>query len=174
MTFHAAFYLKGEPEKVYKKVKKELEKIIKTLRSQDNDIWIRPETTGKGSQFGTLDEIIDLSNDVEGVLPCVDFSHIHARSGGKFNTRDEFDSLLGKIEKGLGRRGLQNMHIHLSGIEYTDKGERNHLILEESDMNYRDLLRSFKDYGVKGVLICESPNLEEDAMLLKKTYDELK
>jgi len=171
VTFHAAFYLKQEPDKVYKKVKKELQWIVNKLRGEDIDIWIRPETTGKGSQFGTVDEIIELSNDIEGVMPCVDFSHLHARSGGKFNTKEEFDSILEKIEKGLGKKGLRNMHIHLSGIQYTDKGERNHLILEESDMNYKDLLRSFIDFKIKGVLICESPNLEDDAMLLKKTYD---
>ena len=62
----------------------------------------------------------------------------------------------------------------LAGIEYTAKGERYHLNLDESDMNYKDLLKAMKTFGVKGVLTCESPNIETDAKLLKDYYMSLK
>ena len=62
------------------------------------------------------------------------------------------------------------MHMHIEGIEYTEKGERNHVNLEESDFNYRDLLKVLKDFRVKGVAICESPNIEEDAVRMQKFY----
>ena len=77
------------------------------------------------------------------------------------------------IEKYLGKTGLRNMHIHVSGIEYNEKGEVRHLNLEESDLRYIELLKILKEFKVRGVLICESPNLEEDALLLKKTYRSL-
>jgi deoxyribonuclease-4 len=66
------------------------------------------------------------------------------------------------------------MHIHISGIEYTDKGEKNHLNLQESDMNWEDLLKVLKEFRVKGVVISESPNIEGDAILMKKKYEEIK
>jgi len=100
----------------------------------------------------------------------LDFAHQHARTG-KFNTTKEFREILNYYEKKLGKEALKEMHIHLSGINYGEKGEKNHLILKESDMNYKDLLKVFKEYKLKGVVVCESPNLEEDALLLKKTYD---
>ena len=106
-------------------------------------------------------------------MPCVDFSHLHARSNGKFNTRNEFQQVLEEIEKVLGRDGLENMHIHLSGIAYSEKGEKNHLKLEESDMNYKDLLKVWKEFKIAGVVICESPNVEEDALLLKNEFYKL-
>ncbi len=65
------------------------------------------------------------------------------------------------------------MHIHLTGINYTEKGERNHIPLAESDMNYTDLLKTFKEFGCAGVVTCESPNIEQDALLMKKFYDGL-
>ena len=74
------------------------------------------------------------------------------------------------LEKKCGKEAIQNMHIHLSGINYTEKGERNHLILKESDMNYKDVLQVLKDFNAKGVLVCESPNIEEDALILQKTF----
>ncbi len=65
------------------------------------------------------------------------------------------------------------MHIHVAGIQYGPKGERRHLNLAESDMNYGALLRALFDLKVSGVLICESPNLEEDALLMQEYYRSL-
>ena len=75
-----------------------------------------------------------------------------------------------KIGKELGQVALDNFHAHIAGIEYSSKGERKHLNLEESDFNYKDLLKAFKNFGVKGVVVCESPNIEDDAKLLKDYY----
>jgi len=173
MTFHAAFYLKEEKSIVYDKVKERLKEIVSELQDVGNTMWIRPETTGKETQFGSIKEIIQLSQEVDNVLPCVDFAHLHARTG-KYNTTEEFREILTMIETGLGRRGLDNMHIHMSGIEYGAKGEKKHLFLEESDFNWRDLLKVWKEFKIKGAVINESPNVEDDAILMKRYWDELK
>jgi len=170
VCFHAAYYMKMEPKVVYNVVKRNLMKIVETLSNEGNKIWIRPETTGKPTQFGDLDEILNLSSEIEQVMPCVDFSHFHARTNGKFNSYEEFSQILQKIENVLGKEGLNNMHIHVSGIEYGEKGEKNHLNLKDSDMNYKELMKAFKDFNVKGVVISESPNIESDALLMKDTY----
>ncbi len=173
LCFHAGFYMKEDPEKVYKKTKEEIKKIVENLKSEKNKIWIRPETTGKKTQFGTLQEILKLSQEIENVMPCVDFSHIHARNENK-NSYTEFCGILELIEKNLGKQGLRNMHMHVSGIDYTDKGEKKHLVLEESDFKYKELLKALKDFKVKGVLISESPNIEKDAILMKDYFSGLK
>lgn len=170
ITFHAAFYMKQNPEDVYKTVYNSMEKICSTLQAEENNIWIRPETTGKGTQWGTLEEIVQLSKEFKNVLPCIDFAHIHARNNGIFNTYDEFSKMLEYVGKELGQEAFDNFHAHLAGIEYSVKGEKNHLILEESDMNYKDLLKVFKEFDVKGALVCESPNIEGDTKLLKDYY----
>ena len=170
ITFHAAFYMKQNPDDVYKTVYNSMEKICSTLEAEGNNIWIRPETTGKGTQWGTLEEIVQLSKEFKNVLPCIDFAHIHARNNGIFNTYDEFSKMLEYVGKELGQEAFNNFHAHLAGIEYSVKGEKNHLILENSDMNYKDLLKVFKEFNVKGALVCESPNIEGDTKLLKDYY----
>ena len=170
ITFHAAFYMKQTPGEVYKTVYKSMERICSTLESENNNIWIRPETTGKGTQWGTLEEIVQLSKEFKNVLPCIDFAHIHARNNGIFNTYDEFSKMLEYVGNELGTEAFENFHAHLAGIEYSVKGEKNHLILEESDMNYKDLLKVFKEFNVKGALVCESPNIETDTKILKDYY----
>lgn len=170
ITYHAAFYMGGEKETVYNQVKTQTAKIIETLEKEKIDVWIRPETTGKATQWGDYEEIIRLSKEFEQVLPCIDFSHIHARSIGEYNTYDEFCRILGRISKDLGQKAIDNFHAHLAGIEYSSKGEKRHLILEESDMNYKDLLKALKSFGVKGALVCESPNIETDTKILRDYY----
>jgi len=169
IVFHAAFYMGDPPDKVYDNVKKRLEEVIARLKGENNRIWVRPEVLGKSGQFGTLEEIINLSAELEQVAPCIDFAHWHARTG-EFNTYAEFASVIEQVKERLGSEALENFHIHLSGIDYGKKGEKRHLDLKDSDLNYTELLRALKDYGVKGVVICESPNLEEDALLLQETY----
>ncbi|MBN2454870.1 TIM barrel protein [Candidatus Woesearchaeota archaeon] len=170
VCFHSAFYLGMDKEDAYKNVKKQLSLVMGALEQQGIDIWMRPETMGKKTQFGRLSEILKLSSELDRVMPCVDFAHMHALEG-KNNTYDEFCGILEEVEKALGKQGLANMHIHFSGINYGPKGERNHLVLEESDFNYEELVRAFRDFKIKGVAISESPNIEEDALLLQKIYN---
>lgn len=172
VVFHPAYYLKDEPDKVYATVKTNLEQIVARLKIEGNRVCIRPEVMGKHSQFGTLEEVLQLCAEVEGVTPALDFAHWHARTG-KVNSYNEFIAVLKKVEKRLGRAALDNLHIHVSGIRYGEKGENNHLNFAESDFNYEALVMALKDYKVKGMVICESPNLEDDAQLLKQAYEKL-
>jgi deoxyribonuclease-4 len=170
VNFHAGVYSGDPPEKVYPVVKKNLQAVLSRLAKEDIKIMIRPEVLGKGAQFGTVEETVNLSRELKGVLPTIDFAHWHARTGQN-NTYDEFASVLEQIKNQLGQKAMENMHMHISGIKYGLKGELKHLNLQESDLNYSDLTKALKDYKVGGFAICESPNLEEDALLLKKTYD---
>jgi deoxyribonuclease-4 len=173
ITFHAAFYLKSTSVETYAVVKRRLQEVVNILRKEGNKVMISPEVTGKPSQFGTLEELLQLSSEIEGVLPCVDFSHWHARTA-KANSYQEFSDILDQVEKKLGRRALDNMHIHVSGIAYGRKGEIKHLMLPDSDFQYAELLRALKERKAKGVVICESvPYLENDALLLQQTYRSL-
>ena len=169
IIFHAAFYHKEPPAKVYDQVKKQLQEITRQLKAEDNRVWIRPEVTGKNSQFGTPEELIELSAEIESVAPCIDFAHWHARTG-KFNSYGEFMFVLKQVEAKLGRRALDNAHIHISGVAYGNEGEIKHLNLRESDFNYPDFVKALKDYNIRGLIISESPNREEDALLLQKSY----
>jgi deoxyribonuclease IV len=170
VTFHAGFYMQLPPETVYQTIKQNITQIIEILRKEKIAITLKPELTGKPTQFGSLEELTQLASEINDLGICIDFSHLHARNNGKYNSYAELSQALKKVKQQLGEAGLSNLHIHTSGIEYTAKGERKHLNLKESDMNYRDLIKALKDNNAGGILICESPNLEEDALLLQKEY----
>jgi len=170
VVFHPAFYHHDPAAVAYERVKAQLVRVARQVRDEGLDVCLRPETMGKPSQFGELAETVRLSAEIEGVSPCIDFGHLHARSGGGVNTLAEFEAVLDCIQESLGREALQDMHMHVQGIAYTSAGEQRHLDLSEADFRYKELLRVLAERGVRGTVICESPNLEDDALLLKRTY----
>ena len=172
LVFHAGFYLGDSPEQTYQTVKKYLAEVLGKLKEEDINIRLRPEVSGKSTQFGTVEEILGLCSELEGIAPCIDFAHLHARTG-TFNSYPEFASVLEQIRNKLGASALNNMHLHISGIAYSQRGERSHLDLKESDLNYIELINALKDFGVEGMAICESPSQEEDTLLLMESYNAL-
>jgi deoxyribonuclease-4 len=169
VVFHAAFYGQGSAEAAYAAVKVELAAVQSDVRTERLPITLRVETMGKHAQFGTLDEVLALCRDVDGLQPCLDFSHLYAREG-KINSYLDFERVLGKVARKLGPRSLRNAHIHIAGIHFGDRGEIKHLNLEETGFCYDEWLQALQDLGVEGLVICESPNLEGDAVMLKKLY----
>jgi deoxyribonuclease-4 len=169
VVIHPGYYHNMDKLQVYKNIKDALKKTLDLIESYD--VILRIETMGKISQFGSLEEVLNLSQDLgPKVMPCVDFAHIHARTNGKINTYNEFCQVIDNIQNKLGKNGIKNMHIHISGIKYSKNGEIHHLNLKESDFNYIEFIKAMKDLEVEGMIICESPNLEEDAIMLKKLY----
>lgn len=160
--------MEKDPKEVFRKVVEGHNKIFEALNKENSKFGYVPKQRQKNS--GDIDEIIELSKEFERVLPCVDFSHIHAREIGAYNTYDEFCKIFEKIGNGLGDVALNNFHAHIAGIEYTNKGEKQHLNLKDSDFNYKDLIKAFRTFNIKGAIVCESPNIEEDCKLLKDYY----
>ena len=171
IIFHPGSYMKREPAAAYKTAKDRLAGIVDQLKKEKVSVILRPETMGKSALLGTLEECIAWSKEIENVLPCVDFAHLHARPGdGSFNSYAEFTDALRLIATGLGERGIKHMHIHFSGIDYTAKGEKKHLNLDEADIKYKEFFKALADFGVAGRVMCETPNMEEGAVVMQATY----
>ena len=169
VVFHPGYYARSTPEEAFENIKKGIEEVVSILKKDRVPVILRPETMGKKTQFGSLEEILMLCREIDGILPCIDFSHIHARDG-KANGYAEFQRILRKIEKKLGKEALKKLHIHISGAAYTEKGEMKHIDLQDSDFRYDEWIQALKDMDVEGMVICESPNLERDALMLKHLY----
>jgi len=169
VVIHLGYYGKDNPDQTYAKVKEGLKEVASILKTERSPVILRPETMGKKAQFGSLEEILFLCKEVDGAEPCVDFSHLHARSG-KMNTYLEFHRILKKIEMKLGKAALHNMHIHISGSVYNKKGEMKHVNLEESDFRFDEWIQALQDFDVRGMVICESPVQETDALMLKNLF----
>lgn len=174
IIFHPGSYLHQPPAQALAVAIPRLRKCVEELRRKKNPVTLRPETMGKSGMIGSVDDVIQMCREVDGVEPCLDFAHLHARAGdGSQNSRDEWKTVLAKMKKGLGAASLRRLHVHLSGIEYTAKGERKHLPMADSDFDLEGLLGALADLGCRGRILCESPIMEEDALLFQATWDRL-
>lgn len=174
VVYHSAFNMGRDSETMTRLVVEQTKKIADALMEKDTRCWLRPELTGKPTQHGDLAELIKVCNAVETVLPCIDFSHLHARNNGGFNSYDEWCEVLDKLESGIRNKNvLQRMHIHLSGIEYGHKGEKRHIPLATSDLRYQELMQALKQAGVCGTLVCEAPrrSLVEDLGRIRDAWE---
>lgn len=171
IIFHPGSYFGNDPREVLKVAIPRLRGCVEELRKSGNLVTLRPETMGKSAMLGSIEDTLAMSTAIEGVEPCIDFAHLHARPGdGSMNTYDEWAALLKRYQKSLGKKALKRLHIHLSGIGYGPKGEKNHLPLAKSDLKLNFLFKALNDFDCAGRILCESPIMEEDALNMKKAW----
>jgi len=171
IVFHPGSYFGRPPGEVLETAIPRLRECAQELRGAGNPVVLRPETMGKSGMLGSLEDTFAMSQEIEGVEPCIDFAHLHARCGdGSLNSYEEWKRVLAAYKKALGARSLRRLHCHLSGIEYGAKGERSHVRLADSDLDLEGLFRALAEFGVQGRLLCESPVLEEDALVFQQTW----
>lgn len=178
IVFHPGSYFGKAPQDVLPLVIERLRGCVQELRATGNPAILRPETMGKTAMLGSLEDTLRMSLEINSpgnvhVLPCLDFAHLHARAGdGSINTYDEWAAILETYGDVLGQTELQNLHIHVSGIEYGPKGEKNHLPVLESDMDWQALFKALADFNCAGRMLCESPEMEDDALILQAKWQE--
>ncbi|NJD57852.1 MAG: hypothetical protein C3F13_07620 [Anaerolineales bacterium] len=171
IIFHPGSYFGKPPTEVLPLAIQRLQGCMQEIRSAGNLVVLRPETMGKSAMLGSLEDTLEMAKSVKGIVPCIDFAHLHARPGdGSVNTYEEFSSILEQYGNALGSHALSDLHIHLSGIKYTEKGEREHLPIQESDLNLEGLFKALHDFHGKGRILCESPVMEDDAIYMKELW----
>src|SRR5574339_728929 len=132
IVLHPGSYFLNKPADVLKIAIPRLQGCVEELRKAGNPVTLRPETMGKSAMLGSFEDTLEMSTAIDGVQPCLDFAHLHARPGdGTMNTVKEWTRILEAYQDVLGQEALKSLHIHLSGIEYGPKGEKNHLPIDE-------------------------------------------
>lgn len=173
IVFHTGFYTKYSKEEAMQKCKNAIEELLEKCESAGiKNYTFAPETTGKKSQVGSLDELINICQSFDNFVPTVDFAHMHARSGGSIKSKEDYAKIFDKIEAEL---GLSVLHSHFTKIEYTDKGERKHHVLADENFGppLAPLLELISENGFNVTLICETPFLDIDAREMKKEYENI-
>jgi deoxyribonuclease-4 len=161
IVFHAGFYGRLGKEEAYEGIKKEILELQKEIKKKKWNAKLAPETTGKLTQFGNLDELLKLSKETRCSL-CIDFAHLKARTNGKMTYKEMIEKI----------KGRGHIHSHFSGIEFTAKGERNHKITPEAEI--KELLRELIRAKIDITIINESPVTWKDSLKMKEILKNLK
>ncbi len=166
---HLAYYSGLEKEKAYEIVKREVEDILDRAKVNGiKDVLLGGETTGKISQFGTVEELVKLCKEVKGFTIVLDPAHIFARNGGKIDYKEMFSSVK-KVK-------TKHLHIHFSGIKWRPAKEGGnewyHLPINNEppfEPLAKEILKQKKDVTI----ISESPILEQDSLKMKMIFEKL-
>ena len=173
VVFHLGFYGQMLKSEAMKKAIPELKDVVARMNNLGiHDVKLGPETMGKHTQFGNLQEILRICHEVSQTQLVLDWSHIHAMGMGSLRKPDNFRTIFGEIEKQLGSEALKNMHCHFSKIEFTIKGERRHHSIDELGFGpeFRMLAQILAEFRLTPVIICETPLLDIDAVKMKKMF----
>ncbi len=160
IVFHPGFYMGRDNSLVYSIIKKEIMALMALIKKKRYHVVLAPETTGKSSQFGDLDELLRLRKET-GCGLCVDFAHLFARHQGKA----DFGKILDRL------KGIRHIHSHFSGIEFTQKGEKRHIPM--SKRFFRPLAKEILRRGTDITIISESPLTWKDSLKMREVIDEL-
>lgn len=173
-VFHPGFYQKLTPTEAYDRAKARLKEIEEELKAQKVNIRLGAETVGKKGAFGGLEENIKLAQELEMVVPALDFAHLHARGDFRIYGEKEYRAIFEKLEKELGDY-VKRFHCHFAEINYSDKGELNHLALgTNNEPPFKPFMKVLAESGYSGTVICETPKIDIDALILMKEYESRK
>jgi deoxyribonuclease-4 len=158
IVFHAGFYQALTPERAFMRIAAAIEELQTAARGHGWPVALCPETTGKSSQFGSLEEVLRLAHHT-GCGFTIDFAHLLARSGGELDYRRVLDRLPGRF------------HAHFTGVEYGPKGERRHV--PTTPAFFRPLAEELLRRRLDVTLINESPRSYRDAAMMKRVLTSL-
>ena len=170
VVFHPGFYGKKEPKEVFRNCLEALKDVVESMKTLGiKKVKIGPETMGKQSQFGSLEEILKLCEEVEQTQPVIDWAHLHARDKGRFRTIEDFRKVVEEIENRLGTEAVKDMHCHFTKVEFTEKGEKRHHTLDEAEYgpDFTLLAKVIVEFKLRPVVISESPVLDVDAVKMR-------
>ncbi len=174
VVFHPGYYGRREPRQALEVAIESLSIVAEEAKKKGIKAKIGPEITGKKSQLGDLDEIIEIVKAIPNSMPVIDFAHLHARCNGCLEERKDYEKIFEKLESELGSNAFNPMHIHFSKIEYSEKGERRHHIFGDGfGPKFIPLAQILIEQDIRAVIISESPILEQDALKMKRIIIEL-
>jgi deoxyribonuclease-4 len=170
VVFHPGFYGKKSRAEAFKNCVEVMKEVVADAKGLGiRNVKFGAESMGKPSQFGSLEDILGVCEAVEQNQLVIDWSHLHARDRGRFRTVEDFRKVVDEVEKRLGKETVKNMHCHFTKIEFSDKGERRHHTLDAVGYgpDFEMLAMVIAEFGLKPVIISESPLLDIDALKMR-------
>jgi len=125
------------------------------------------EITGRQEAFGSLEQVISISEEIDGVVPIINFPHHHARTHGSLMSAADFRDLLERVEP----YSKGNVHTLFSGVEHFEGNERRLTPIKRGDLKFEPLGEALVDMKPDVTVISGSPLLEHDAMYMKVIHE---
>jgi len=161
---HLGMYDTYSREEALESILVRLKEIRNMFKLNRIDAKIGIEISGKQAVFGSFDEVLHISKKVHGVIPVINFAHLHARSGGVLKKKDDFQKI---FEETMEYTKSNIFYTHFSGVEHEGGNEKRYTPIKKGDLKFEPLADCVLDNDFEITIISGSPLLEHDAMYMK-------
>lgn len=170
LVFHPGFYGELSKEETMDRIVRNVRELRNTFVREGWTPRLGMEIMGKRNVFGSLEEVYDVCNRVKGIVPVIDFAHIHARGNGILQNPEDFAAVFDR----LANLKLDHWLIHFTGIHYENGNARYRLPIKKGDLKFEPLCEVLMDRNLSATIISTSPILEHDAMYMNIVFDRVK
>ncbi len=161
---HLGMFGELSPKEALDRIQKNLRTVRDRYRKAKLHARLGIEASGRQEVVGSLDEVLKLVKNVKGVVPVINFAHVHARGFGLFKEPEDFDDVLTKVEKS---QEDGHLHSHFSGVEHAEGNELRYTPIKKGDLRFEPLAECLLDNDYDLTIVSSSPLLEHDAMYMK-------
>ncbi len=166
---HMGLYGNRDKETAAENILENIQELMEWWRDCGLDPVLGLETSGRDEVFGTLNEILDICDQVEGTIPILNLSHYHARESGILREPEDYEDLFDEV------RGWTNGHLytHFSGVEHEGGSEKRFTPIKKGDLRFEPLAEYLVENMPEMTIICSSPLMEHDAMYMRVIFERL-
>ena len=188
IIFHPGYSPGNSPDERQSGIRKIITELLSLKDEIPKGIYFYPETAGKKSQLGSLEEILQICESVEFARPCLDLAHIHGFQGGSLWNEETIFNIFLAVEKRFGKEYLEDVHVHMYPVDFDKNGERKHmafndlcnktLIDKNQNVHFNfyhpqanNFISAIKQLKISPVIICEARDTQDTgALLMKKLF----
>ena len=163
VTSHGVYDDKTDREEIDENILNNVADIMDWWQGNGLTPRLGVEVTGQEDVFGSLDQILDLCDQVPGVIPVLNFSHLHSRTNGSLLDVDDFLNVLEQVDSYSDGR----IHTAFAGVEYSEGNEKRLTPIKKGDLRFEPLAEALIEMKPNATVISTSPLLEHDAMYMK-------
>src|SRR5207247_1709132 len=160
---HLGMFGELDPKEALNRIAKNLRTVRDAYKKAKIHSRLGIEASGRTEVVGSLDEILTLVKNAKGVLPVLNFAHVHARGFGLFKRPEDFDDVLSKVEK-VSDGG--HIHAHFSGVEHADGNELRYTPIKKGDLRFEPLAACLQDHVAKTLAVDRTKVIKESLGIL--------
>jgi deoxyribonuclease-4 len=169
VAVHAAYYGKLSKEEAFKQMISVTEEIVAQMEKAGiKTVKLGYETMAKASQWGRLDEIIEIHKKFKKhIIPYLDWGHLYCPDG-KLN----FAEVLDKLKE----LGIKHINSHFNCVKFSSASKEwidVHVPIAEKHPDFTELAKLLVKRKTDITLISETPVLEKDSLEMKKILENI-
>lgn len=166
---HMGLYGNRDKETATENILENIRQLMDWWRECELNPVLGLETSGREEVFGTLNEILDICDEVEGTIPILNLSHYHARESGILREPEDYDELFNEVKEWTEGQ----LYTHFSGVEHESGSEKRFTPIKKGDLRFEPLAEYLVDNMPEMTIICSSPLMEHDAMYMRVIFERL-